>query len=308
MVDLKITLPEGFLEQEERCGYVIPAWMKQVWAVELDLLAEFQRVCEEHQLEWFPEAGTLLGAVRHQGFIPWDDDIDVMMKRADYNRLCEIADQAFSHPYFFQTEYSDPGSLRGHAQLRNSNTAAFSPTEIKRGYGYNKGIFIDVFPYDNVPDDPKERRHFLHQLKKAKHKMREHARWTSRFEPNNTSPTWMVRRAIRWWRQRQGIADTSYRDFEALAAKYNHQDTEELGLIIFKPATTTCIYRRHDYDDKQLMPFEMLQIPVPLGYDNILTRTYGNWHEFVRGGGYHGGLHFDTDHSYKDYEKGNKQL
>ena len=69
--------------------------MKKVWAVELDLLNEFARVCKEHDLKWFAHAGTLLGAIRHQGFIPWDDDIDVTMPRADYIQLCNVAPKAF---------------------------------------------------------------------------------------------------------------------------------------------------------------------------------------------------------------------
>ena len=119
MVDLNIVLPDGFLNEEVRCGYTVTKQMKEVWAVELDMLEKLLSVCKKHDIKIFASGGTMLGAVRHQGFIPWDDDIDMMMFRDDYEKLCKVAQEEFEYPYFFQTEYTDVGSLRGHAQLRN---------------------------------------------------------------------------------------------------------------------------------------------------------------------------------------------
>ena len=145
--------PNGFYQEEERCGYTIPATMKRVWAVELDLLEKLQDVCARHGLRYFACGGTLLGAIRHKGFIPWDDDIDVVMFREDYEKLLEIAPLEFTEPYFFQTAFNDQKYSRGHAQLRNSNTTAILHTE-KGCYTFNQGIFLDIFPLDAVPDDP----------------------------------------------------------------------------------------------------------------------------------------------------------
>ena len=107
MVNLKISLPEGFLDEEVRDGYKVSHEMKKVWAVELDLLAEFQRVCKKHNIKYIASGGTMLGAVRHKGFIPWDDDIDLMMLREEYEKLCIVAPSEFKHPYYFQTDRTD---------------------------------------------------------------------------------------------------------------------------------------------------------------------------------------------------------
>ena len=132
MVTLSIQLPEDFLNEEVRSGFTVTRKMKEVWAVELDLLAQFDRVCRKHAIHYVASGGTLLGAIRHHGFIPWDDDIDLMVSRSDYDKLCAVAAQEFGQPYFFQTEYADPGFMRGFARLRNSATAGIQRFE------YNK--------------------------------------------------------------------------------------------------------------------------------------------------------------------------
>ena len=92
-------------EEETRQNYLISKEMKQVWACELDLLKKLLQVCEKYNLKCWADAGTLIGAIRDHGFIPWDDDIDVAMLREDYDKLVSIADKEFAHPYFFQTIY-----------------------------------------------------------------------------------------------------------------------------------------------------------------------------------------------------------
>ena len=144
------------METEVLDGYEVSADIKQLWAAELERLDEIERVCKKYDITYFADWGTLLGAVRHKGFIPWDDDIDIMMLRDQYDLLCSHADE-FEEPYFFQTFDTDEGYFRGHAQLRNSNTTGVLVDEVKKNVPFNQGIFIDIFPYDNVPDDVEKR-------------------------------------------------------------------------------------------------------------------------------------------------------
>lgn len=109
-------------------------------------MEEFDRVCQKHNLTWFADYGTLLGAVRHQGFIPWDDDIDVSMFRDDYMRLLAVAPDEFTEPYFFQNTYTDI-LVTVFSKLRDSRTTAIEFPDIP---DMNQGIFIDIFPLDDA--------------------------------------------------------------------------------------------------------------------------------------------------------------
>lgn len=139
-------IKKGF-EKEIIDGYEVSEKTKKIWYVELDLLRKFIQVCEENDIKYYLADGSLLGAVRHKGFIPWDNDIDIAVPRKDYNRLLKIAQAKFVYPYFFQSSYSDKYYLRFHSQLRNTNTTAILDAE-KGVAKFNQGIFIDIFPLD----------------------------------------------------------------------------------------------------------------------------------------------------------------
>lgn len=100
---------DDFLKEENRDGYIVSPLMKKVWSVELDLLSELDRVCKKYDIKYYAAFGTLLGAVRNKGFIPWDDDIDVCMLRDDYARLKEVAKDEFSGKYYYQDWYNSCG-------------------------------------------------------------------------------------------------------------------------------------------------------------------------------------------------------
>lgn len=129
--------------------------LEQLHAVQLDMLVKFDRICAENGLVYFLDSGTALGAVRHGGFIPWDDDVDVAMPRADYDKLLEIGSRGLPDQLFLQTCETDPAYMMPFAKIRLGNT--FFPEPVK---DYDKlkyrGIYIDVFPFDRVPADAGE--------------------------------------------------------------------------------------------------------------------------------------------------------
>ena len=145
-----------FYKEEVRCGYTVNEKTKRVWAVQLEMLDEVERICKANGLKYFADSGTLIGAIRHEGYIPWDDDIDLVMLREDYDKFVQIAPKWLKEDLVLQTVYTGKNYLRGHAQIRNSKTCGCNEEDKKAGY--NCGIFIDIFPLDGMPKTEKERK------------------------------------------------------------------------------------------------------------------------------------------------------
>ena len=124
--------------------------MDELRQAELEILRNCIRAFEQLHVQYFMVQGTLLGAVRHQGFIPWDDDIDIGMLREDYEIFLRQGKELLPAHYFIQTHDTDPAYPHGFAKVRNSNTA-FVETTCKN-LPINHGIYIDLFPFDYYPD------------------------------------------------------------------------------------------------------------------------------------------------------------
>ena len=135
--------------------YKVSDKMRRIWQVELAMLDKVDAICKKHDIHYFLLHGTLLGAVRHKGFIPWDDDLDIGMLRKDYDKFMEIAPKELEEPYFLQTMWTDHNCFFGGlAKLRNSETAGITEREL--GHNCNLGIWIDILPVDYCIDDEKK--------------------------------------------------------------------------------------------------------------------------------------------------------
>lgn len=126
--------------------------LRQLQLIELELLCEVDRICRKCNIHYNIIAGTLLGAVRHQGFIPWDDDADVALLRSEYERFREACKTELDHErFYFQDHTNTEGYRWGYGKLRRKETLFLR--EHQEHMPYEQGIFIDVFPLDNVPDN-----------------------------------------------------------------------------------------------------------------------------------------------------------
>ena len=292
---------------EERCGYYVSSEMKRVWAVELDLYAMLARVCSEHGISHHVALGTMLGAVRHGGFIPWDDDFDVMVPRRDYDFLCTLGSE-FTYPYFLQTFETDAGYASGHAQLRRSDTTAVLRGVLDYRRPYNQGVFIDIFPLDAVPDDDEAADRQGRRVEKLKYAANMVIKHTLLYgNRRHSAKAKLVHPLV-------VAASFGYphpslcKRVEAECSRYEHAGTDRVSTLSFRPTRASDRIDRVDLEETVMMDFEFARVPVPSGYDRILTTQYGDYKEYVMGTTEHGGVLFDLDRPYSewldDYFKG----
>lgn len=315
MVDLKITLPDHFLDEETRDGYFVSSDMKKVWAVELDLLAEFRRVCDKYGLHWYADGGTMLGAVRHKGFIPWDNDIDISMPRKDYDLLCSVAPAEFCEAYFFQTYKSDEFYFRLHAQLRNSNTTGIQYRELNRKLKFNQGVCIDIFPFDSVPDSEEDLSMFVTHLIDKYAELCHHNELTFEFQDPESLHIFdrikAVLKHIRELIKYGGIGHSKQliADLDVFRQTFNSSDTTRVANLSLPYYTTEHqnYFLKEWYSETKYLPFENTSLPVPAGYVDYLNVLYGDWHKYVVSGALHGDTLFDLDKPYSYYLKSVKK-
>lgn len=297
---MPVQVPNSFYKEEELCGHLVTADTKKLWAVQLGCLQELKRICEKHDIRYFASGGTLLGAVRHQGYIPWDDDIDVMMFYEDYKRFCEIAPKEIRQPYFFQNFQTEPGFGPALSRIRNSDTTGCTSYDYAVADGhYNCGIFLDVFPLFGIED-----RGISYFIQKTKITLWRNAiagYETKRMAKNNG---WTLRKRLSpyvwWWTivslftDHKGVS-SSYLKACASAKSYN-----KMALLSFTGYNRKLTWNKEWFDELITMPFEFTDIVCPKAYDQVLRTQYGDYMVFVKGGQIHTMVLFDPDVPFKE--------
>lgn len=141
--------------------------LRQAQLKMLRMLEIIDAICIKHNLDYWLDAGTLLGAIRHQGFIPWDDDMDIGMPRTSYEKFLQIAPIEIPDFMWLQTRDTDPGYFNMATPLKIRDRSSRYIEKHERGdEPYVQGIFIDVFVYDHMPKQMKERKRSKFKAKK----------------------------------------------------------------------------------------------------------------------------------------------
>ena len=249
--------------------------IQDVQAVELEMLIELDRICRNNNISYQLCSGTLLGAIRHKGFIPWDDDIDIAMKRKDYERFLEVCKNDLSKKYFLQTCFTDLTSVIQFAKLRKNGTRYENyvdnlPTS-------HTGIWIDIFPLDNVKEESLASKwqrfeiQFLYAMCTASVE--------NRIKVSRKLWKRVARRVFSWmlyFIPKKTIDEKLY----SIYKRYDSEETGYVTIIAFS-GTKKSWYRNlqtsKDFDNLIEVEFCGHLFYAPYDYDKVLTRLYGNY-------------------------------
>lgn len=298
----EVISPASFLEEEVRCDFNVTPRRKKLWQMEMELLQFVDFVCKKLDIQYYAIGGTLLGAVRHQGFIPWDDDIDLAMFRTDYDRFVKYVVLEMRPPIFVQCPDTEKDYALSHIKIRNSNSTGATKYDFE--FEYNKGVFIDVFPLDNIPDGPEEKSSFLKGIYDYRKLIDVGARhfwyWgcDSKGE-KSIVPDEEIKRYSDCIRSRTipGVC----KEYDGFCSKFNGTETEYCGILGLDLSSEALFWKRSWFCGPVRLPFEYLSIPCPGEYDAVLRKQYGDYLTFVRGGALHGSLIFEPDVPFYDY-------
>lgn len=259
-------------------------------AVLLELLKEFDRICKKHNIHYVIFCGSALGAVRHKGFIPWDDDLDVSMLRDDYEHFLKVAPDELKEQYYLQAEFSEHWPMN-FSKLRKNHTTCLEKYHPKDKKSH-QGIYIDIFPCDNAADKDRGRKwqFYASRIVVAKALSRRGYETDSRMKKVFMACCHLLpMKPFHRYAMRKKKNDSKYvHTFLACTSKYKKG-----------------VYKRSWFTETIEMDFEDMKVPVSVHYDELLTTMYGDYmtlpSEEERKIKEHAIL-IDTEHDYSEYE------
>ena len=253
--------------------------LRQLQLVELDILKKILEIIERHQLRYYVLGGTLLGAVRHKGFIPWDDDIDIGIPRPDYDLFLQYAVQELSAPYQLHTLQTNTGEYSYYyARIENTDI------KVRRKVALKEVVipsWVDVFPLDGVPDEGFKRDVWLQKCRfyKALFRASQHSYFgrSAALKKKRSLPKEIIRRMFirykleekidtqkAWEKLDRALRENDYNSCNALANICGYWGPKEM-------------FPKAYYGEGKLYPFEDMMLNGPVNYDAVLTQMYGDY-------------------------------
>lgn len=235
----------------------------------IEILDEIDRICRKYDIQYFLDSGTAIGAIRHAGFIPWDDDADVGMLREEYERFIKVAPGELSDKFFLQTRESDPGFEKFSAKLRLNGT--YFPEERNEGVDINQGIFVDIFPFDYISDDKKQA---VRDIKKTRRLIKMFA--LRHRHPKNENPVKKCIRALFRIIPENIFEKKCINHFK----KYNETKTDTVVSYSYKMNNShILLFNKADMYPSVDVAFYDRKYMIMNNYEAYLKTMYGNYME-----------------------------
>ena len=270
--------------------------MTELQWVEFEMLKEFVRICEQLGLKYFLVCGSALGAVKYNGFIPWDDDIDVALPRPDYEIFCEKAQLMLPKYLFLQNYKTDSHYPLFMSKIRDSRTTFVEP--LYKKLPMHHGIYIDVFPLDGYPTDAFRMLWFERRKRLFNRCRAVHFSYNRTLHPRAILYLFL-HKVLGLWKDISKIVER----FDKIASSYSCEQSE--------------IWCNHgnwqgklEYADKSQYgegieaTFEGLKVRIPENYDAYLTQKYGDWRTDLpedKKNAPHRAMILDLERPYTDY-------
>lgn len=295
-----LSFPQGFFETEERDGFVVDSTMKTVWAAELEVLSVIAGICEKYQLPWFAYAGTLLGTVRHQGFVPWDDDMDICMLRDDYDKLVNVLRDELPEEYCVTNIICGGNQEQFWCCVMNSDCVSIDEERLQQYHGCPFIVGVDIFPLDYIPRDLKEAS-MERDLYDLVYKAVQLAKIKEPTKKNRRTLNDALRALEDFCHVKfdtsKALVGQLWRLGNQICGAYGYEDADYVTNYYAYINSPNFMYDKHWFDDIEYLPFESVLMPVPKNYMEVVLKEYGeNWQTPIRGG---------SDHEYPYY---NRQL
>lgn len=277
-------LKEEFWQPRIVCDFQISIYRIELWAILLDIFRKFVQVCEKYKLSYFAISGTALGAVRHSGFIPWDDDMDFVMPREDYNKLIKLKSE-FEWPYSLTYPSDEPGNGFSFLRIHNSNTLGTSKTF--KNLDINHGISIDIFPLDSID---------MNNSEKQQQVIKE-------LVISNSEMMKMICSNTQRKNELEPIIKSNFLEIENKACIDNDKVCSHVGIrtsFIVNPNNNK--WKKEIFSDYLFMQFEGIPIRMPVLWEDELWVEYGDWKllpPIEERGKWHSNLIYNTKLDYK---------
>ena len=251
--------------------------VKDRWnATILDILKAFMQICEKHGLRYYCCAGTAIGAVRHHGIIPWDDDIDVIMPRPDYDRLLEIAKHEDFGKYEIITPYSDPTYPLYFSKISDKETTLIEERERPCVIG----LFVDIFPLDATDDD-------INKAKRLKDKYTKIINRLNAVSTHNTFGEYMklLTDPNEWGRfaiktlaffSRSSIRRRLIAQMDEISHRYDYDKARNVQVYTGSYGYKE-VFPKEWLGEGKMFPFEDVIVPLPQEYDKYLRHFFGDY-------------------------------